>query len=126
MSKIDFLVGRGVALAGPVIAGCLLLVGCGGSSHPAPRTHTSTKPAKPPAGAVLAAGVTKAMATNQPQLKGVKLDCPSAKGYPVKCPFTATEVITHPKKTLHMAGTITVTGASGGSYSYGLNDAPVH
>lgn len=127
---IQILRRRGLAATAPAVAAGLLLAACGSSSHTSAPTHTTSASAKstkpPPAGSALAAGVTEAMAHSQPQLKGVKAQCPSSTRWPVTCHFTATQAVTHPKKTLHMAGTITVTGASGGSYSYGLNYAPTN
>ena len=69
------------------------------------------------------------MPANQPQLKNVKPRCRNGPlHYPVKCRFTATEVAPGSQKTIRMAGTITVTGASsdGKNFEYGLNYAPTH
>jgi hypothetical protein len=137
---------RGFAVTAPVLTGCLLLAGCGGSSNgsganqaagakTSPTTtntsttasaSTSSASTPPSSGSALAAGLVKSMATSQPQLKNVKPQCPGGtiKRYPVKCHFTATE--TASGKTVKFAGTITVSGQSGSSYQFGLNYAPTH
>jgi hypothetical protein len=146
MTLIRVLNRRGLAVAAPVLTGCLLLAGCGGSSNGsaanqaagAKTSSTTTKTSAttsastssastpPSSGSSLAAGLVKSMATSQPQLKNVKAQCPGGrvKRYPVKCRFTATE--TASGKTAKFAGTITVSGQSGSNYQFGLNYAPTH
>jgi hypothetical protein len=135
-----------VLAAAPLLAVCLLLAGCGGSSngsgaHQAAGAKTSSTTTKtstttsatsssasspPSSGSSLAAGLVKSMAASQPQLKNVTPHCPGGpiKRYPVKCRFTATE--TASGKHVKLAGTITVSGQSGSSYQFGLNYAPTH
>ena len=147
MTSMNFLIRRSLATAATVGA-VLLMAGCGSSSSGSGAnkatgaagsktatgsqtsttgsTSTSAAASPPPSGSALEAGLVKNMAHNQPMLSNVKPHCPSkqAKRYPVTCHFTATEVVKKFKKTYHMAGTITVAGAEGTHYEYGLNYAP--
>lgn len=62
------------------------------------------------------------MATNQPQLKDVKVHCPagSITKYPVKCSFTGSTHLAVKGKHLKLpsAGTVRVNGARAGQLKY--------
>lgn len=122
------------AAALPMVVGALLLAGCGGSSAPR-KFPGGIKPIGP---ADLATNVTGLMASNQPQLKHVKMACPAGPvtHFPVRCRFTATQVAqiggTSKKQSFpgpyRVAGTVNVFGVyfRTRTYEYGLNFAPTH
>jgi hypothetical protein len=134
---------RRPVVAAAMLAGSLLMAGCGGSSHSPASTKTSTTgstagQAGTTSGSALAASLTKLMARNQPYLKKVKAHCPSAV-LPANCSFTAIAEQPPVKRVKikglppptnkgggkqRVAGTIKVTPAKGKSFSYSLTYAP--
>lgn len=133
MNSINSLSRRRLGAAATVGASCLLVAGCGGSSHSSttktsPTVATTPRAALvPPSGHVLAANLVKQMGSTQPMLKDVKPSCSGHHTrYPVTCHFTATQ--TTSGKQVKIAGTVTVTGASsdGKTYQFALNFAPTH
>lgn len=117
---------RGLALIASVLV-CISLAACGGSSRPATSGSTSSS-STAASGSALETFLVKSVPASQPVvLKNIKIKCPGGNDrYPVKCHLTATEAIKGSKKTIPVAGTITVTGAHGNSYQYAVNYAPVH
>ena len=131
---------RRISVAAPVLAGCLVLAGCGGSGHHTAAGHTtaasaktstagsansSTVSAAAPSPSGLEASLTRAMARDQPYFKNVRVSCPGTQ-LPVKCRFTATGGLPPIKKSSRVVGTLTVTSVQGKSVQYGLDYAPVH
>ena len=117
---IDFLTRRHLAAAAPAIAGCLLLTGCGGSSHGSSANHPSAGGAVN-TGSALSVTLVKAMAAYQPNLKNVKVSCPSGPiAYPVTCHFTAISLLPIKGKRVKLpsSGTVRVTGINGTNLKY--------
>src|SRR5579859_5521875 len=110
---------RPAAVAASLAAGCLLLVGCGGSSNGSSNNSSAT-----PTGSALASKLVKLMAANQPQLKSVNVSCPSAPvtQYPINCRFTAKSGIAVKGKHLSLPsrGTVSVKNIQGGTIDYSV------
>lgn len=153
LTMINVALRRRLTVAAPMLAGCLVLAGCGGSSAGTSgkettaaharisttlsstttsttlsSTSTRAKPiSKPVASSATAldTSLTKLMARNQPYFKNVRVSCPNAKLH-VTCRFTATGGLPPIKANQRVAGTLTVTDAKGKALQYELNYAPVH
>ena len=136
MTVINFLARRGLAAAVLVVAGCLLVAGCGGSGP----TQTFPDGVRPIGPANLAVNLKGLMAANQSELKHVKADCPSGPitHFPVRCRFTATQIAPLPGSSKRVRqsfpgpyrvdGTITVLGVyfRTRTYEYALDYVPTH
>src|SRR5437588_4286378 len=133
MTSIDFLSRRGLApVAAGVLAGCLLAAGCGGSSAPR-KFPGGIRPVGP---ADLGANLKGLMSHAQPELKDVKMACPTKPitHFPVICRFTATQVAPFAKSKKGFPGPYRVAGTASvfgvyfrtRTYEYSLNFAPTH
>ncbi len=136
------------AIIVPLIAGLLVLTGCGSShsssgsgSPPSGSSTPSTAGPLCPGGATacvsqspgarasgpkgLNANLIRSMTRTNPKLKQVKLACPQSSSYPVICPLSGID--TTGGKTTRVKGQLTVAGVDTKThtYSYSILYAPV-
>ncbi|MDQ6774868.1 MAG: hypothetical protein M3071_01315 [Actinomycetota bacterium] len=124
----------------PLIAGVLILAGCG-SSHSSPTASTASTPICPPGEAAcvstnpsvttsgpqnLAANLIALMKVSNPTLKQVRLTCAAGQvKYPRGCHLDASAV--SKGKTVKIAGEVSAFGVDTKThtYAYSVNYAPV-
>ena len=120
-----------------LLAGCLLLVGCvGSSSHGGTTTSSFPGGIRPIGPAKLSTNLIGLMSKGQPYLKHVKATCPSGPitHFPVHCHFTALQVAPAAGSSKHFPGPYRVGGSLTAlgvyfrtrTYEYELNYVPLH